>query len=133
MQANKEEVKFVKVIANTIEKDHSFPMAFAFYIELDKVPSTIWQQIFFEEWKDSLFLLKRRVTIEGNKIRVVFAEGEEIEQANFYKKLIEKVNQRTASYLEMATWQEKQKEKERQSEQLTIDKIKERLKSLEKV
>lgn len=122
-------VKYVG-ISDDVEKDDSFPLAYAFFIELDKKPDIVWQQMFFDEWKKSFFLLKRQITIEDVKLRVVFAEGEEEAQLNFYKELIEAVNKRVFEYNEDILRKKQREEEQKKNQQATIEQLRNRIKLL---
>jgi hypothetical protein len=117
-------------ISEQVEVDDSFPSAYAFFIQLDKTPDIIWQQNFFDEWKKSFFVLKRQVTLTGDRLRVVFLEDEEEAQLNFYRALIEAANRRVDEYNEDALRKKQREAKREQDRQTTIERLRHRLQIL---
>ena len=119
-------------VSEQVEEDDSFPSAYAFFIQLDKTPDIVWQQRFFDEWKRSFFVLKRQATLAGDKLRVVFLEGEEEAQLNFYKALIEAANRRVNEYNEEVLRKKQREDKHEQDKQTTIERVRHRLQILSK-
>ena len=117
-------------ISEQVEVDNSFPSAYAFFIQLDKIPDIIWQQKFFDEWKKSFFILKRQVTLVDDKLRAVFLEGEEEAQLNFYRALIEAANRRVDEYNEDVLRKKQREDKYEQDRQTTIERLRHRLQRL---
>lgn len=81
-----------------IEKDDSFQMAYAFELPLDSIPDSIWSTIFEDERRTSLYTLKRRITIEGNKLRVITAPEEVEGKIEWVKELVNSTNNRVEQY-----------------------------------
>jgi len=117
-------------VSEQVEVDDSFPLAYAFFIQLDKTPDIIWQQKFFDEWKKSFFALKKQVTLTGDRLRVVFLEGEEEAQLNFYKTLIEAANQSVNEYNEEIFRRKHREDKYEKDRQTTIERLRHRLQLL---
>lgn len=117
-------------ISEQVEVDDSFPSAYAFFIQLDKTPDIIWQQKFFDEWKKSFFILKKQVTLVGDKLKVVFLEGEEEAQLNFYRALIEAANRRVDEYNEDVLRKKQREDRHEQDRQTTIERLRHRLQRL---
>ena len=117
-------------ISEQVEVDNSFPSAYAFFIQLDKIPDIVWQQRFFDEWKKSFFILKRQVTLVDDKLRAVFLEGEEEAQLNFYRALIEAANRRVDEYNEDVLRKKQREDKYEQDRQTTIERLRHRLQRL---
>lgn len=111
-----------------IEKDNSFPMAYAFELPLDSTPDDIWQSIFGDEWKSSLYTLKRKVTIKGDKLRVITAPEEIEGKIEWVKSLVNSTNKRVEEYNEEIKRREEAKKAERKLQEETIRKMRERLK-----
>ena len=78
----------------------------------------------------SFFVLKRQVTLEGDKLRVVFLEGEEEAQLNFYRALIEAANRRVDEYNEDVLRKKQREDKHEQDRQTTIERLRHRLQIL---
>ena len=81
----------------------------------------------------SFFVLKRQVTLAGDKLRVVFLEGEEEAQLNFYKALIEATNRRVDEYNEEVLRKKQREDKHEQDRQTGIERVRHRLQLLSKV
>lgn len=82
----------------TIEKDDSFPLAYAFELPLESTPDDIWESVFKDEWKTSFYVLKREVTIEGAKLRVITTPDEIKEKIEWVKDLVDLTNERVGKY-----------------------------------
>jgi len=110
-----------------IEKSDEFPEAYAFELELDFTPDDIWEEIFEQERKTSFYPLKSKVTVIGNRLRVVTASNEIEGKIGWVKGLVESTNQRVDAYNEEVKVRNKAEEQERAREQETIKKMREKL------
>ena len=54
-----------------IKKDHYFSNAYIIDRPLDSIPDHIWQDIFERQWKSSRHLWDRKLSVVGNKLRLV--------------------------------------------------------------
>ncbi|MFQ5925671.1 MAG: hypothetical protein ACE5IE_06720, partial [Dehalococcoidia bacterium] len=72
-------IDIVEVDTETVEKDDSFPPAYAFYIGLSGRPERQWVDIFNFEWKRSLYLLKREISVVGDKLRLISGAEDNIQ------------------------------------------------------
>lgn len=111
-----------------IEKDDSFPKAYAFELPLDSTPDNVWESIFEEEWKTSFYMLKRKVTIEGNKLRVITAPDEIEGKIEWVKSLVNSTNKRVEEYNKEMKRREEAEEAEKIREEETIRQMRGRLK-----
>jgi len=120
------EIKIKSIDTDNIEKDNSFEKAYAFYIFLNTEPDYIWQKIFEHNRKGSLYLGKRKITIQQDKLRLVTSDEDNTKgQVDFAKKLIEETNRDYKNHKE----REVKKEEQRKVELSKIEKTKENLKN----
>lgn len=111
-----------------IEKDDSFPMAYAFELPLDSTPDDIWTSIFEDEWKTSFYMLKRKVTIERNKLKVITAPDEIEGKIEWVKNLVSLTNKRVEEYNKEMKRREEAEEAETKRREEIIKQMRERLK-----
>ncbi len=111
-----------------IEKDDAFAEAYVFQLELDSTPSTIWRECFTQEWRQSMYLLKRRAEIRGKYIRVVTAPDEIEGKIGWTQGLVEGTNKRIDEYNERLSRRMNLQDKERKKEKDTIEGMRDRLK-----
>lgn len=124
MEQEIEKVNVEEIEKQNIEKDDSFPAALAFYIKLDTTPKHEWTEVFENEWKHGLYSMKRKMTIVGDKLRVVVGgEGEVMGAVDFAKTLIERTNNAIDRY----NGQIKQKNAIEAEQQKKIDKEKRKI------
>ncbi len=126
-----EHVRKIRILAvdvDSVEKDDSFPSALAFYIRLSDFPDNVWREIFVNEYEQAWYNLKREVTVEGNRVRVVCAPGEEQGQIDFIKKLIEGTNQNVDRYNAQVDQQVEIEKLHQAKESKVVEEAKDRLK-----
>ena len=111
-----------------IEKDDSFPMAYAFYLKLDSKPANIWKKIFKNEWKGSMFLLKREVKIADDRLRVVTAPDEIEGKVDWVRGLVDATNESIDKYNEELKKKEEMEKRKRNHQEETIAEMRKRLK-----
>jgi len=88
-------VDIVKIDTETVELDNSFPGAYAFYIKLSGRPERQWMHIFNFEWERSVYLMKREISIVGDRLRVISGADDNIQKhVDFVRTLVKKTNQR---------------------------------------
>ena len=111
-----------------MEKDDSFPKAYAVYVPLDSTPDDIWEQCFERELKASFYMWKRQVTVEGDTLRAVTASDEIEDRINWIKKLVNETNHCVEEYNnEMLRREQAEKAREKEVEE-DIKKMREALK-----
>ncbi|PYV33973.1 MAG: hypothetical protein DMG22_07715 [Acidobacteria bacterium] len=125
-----EKVKIKSIDSERIEKDDSFPNAYAFYIELDTAPHAVWEELFLRRYESDWFNLKREMTIQGKEIRVVTAPGEEEHQVDFYRRLVEETNRDAEEYNRDLAQQSELASRVAQSESAEAQRIRENLKKI---
>lgn len=119
------EIKIKSIDTEKLEKDDSFPSAYAFYIILDREPDSMWRYIFNDNWKSALYLMKRMITIEGNMLRLITSDSDDVEgHVKFAKQLVEQTNEK---YKEELASEEKRKKKEFERIEKTKNELREKL------
>ena len=95
MARNTLPIGIIEINTDIVEKDRTFPKAYAFSITLSDKPDYLWKRYFEDEWKNSDYAMKRQIKVTGNKLRVIFEFGDNVrEHAKFAQKLVEATNQR---------------------------------------
>jgi hypothetical protein len=113
-----------------IEKDESFPKAYAFYVALSETPEQIWVEFFMSRYEGMFTSLKREMTIQGSRVRVVTAPGEEGEHVRFLRQVVDETNKDVDEYNKKLARQEQQGRKLKALEDAEAEQIKERLRKI---
>jgi hypothetical protein len=116
-------VEIIGVDADTLEKDETFPEAYAFYIKLSDEPDNIWQS-YLAKWNKALNAMQRKIDVVGDRLRLVFIYGDNIQNyAKYAAQLVKMVNERVMehnkkvdSLEKMELW--KQEESRRKEEKM---------------
>jgi hypothetical protein len=87
-----------KVDSDSVEKDNSFSKAYAFYVALSETPAPIWIELFMTRYETTFTNLKRQMTIQGNRVRVVTAPGEEEDHVRFLRHVVDETNKDVDEY-----------------------------------
>ena len=104
----------------TLEKDSAFPNAYAFYVRLSDEPDAVWQR-YLAEWRNALYTMQREITVVGNRLRLVFVYGDDIQScANYAAHLVELINKRIEEYNIQVDLQEKREMTMREKEHHSI-------------
>lgn len=119
-----DDIKIKLIDTDKLEKDDSFPLAYAFYIVLDKEPDPTWRSL----CADNL-IMERAITIVGNKLRLVTSDSDDIERhVKSAKKLVELTNQRYKEHQKILSDEEKRKTAEFERIEKTKNELREKLK-----
>jgi len=116
-------VEIIAVYTDTLEKDETFPEAYAFYIKLSHEPDNVWRS-YLAKWNNALDVMQRKVEVVGNRLRLVFVYGDNIQgYAEYAAQLVKMVNERIMEYNKKAdslekTELEKQEESRRKEEEI---------------
>ena len=110
-----------------IEKDDSFPSAYVFELPLDSTPDRVWESLFENQWKRTFDMLKRKVTVEGDKLKVVTTPDEIKDKIKWVMRLVDSTNSEVERYNEQMKRKEEAKEREKKSVEETIKDVRERL------
>ena len=118
------------VDSDRVEKDDSFSKAYAFYVDLSETPEPIWTELFMTRYETTFTNLKREMTIEGNRIRVVTAPGEEESHVRFLRQVIDKTNQDVDEHNKKLARQQELERRFKATEDAEAQQIKERLRKI---
>jgi hypothetical protein len=89
------ELKIQRVDDNAFRKAPDFPRAFYLEFVLDRLPHTDWVEVFMAEWKGSFYMMKRKTYISRDRIVMVVADSDNLQQhADEAKRLVEETNHR---------------------------------------
>ena len=98
----------VNVDKETVEKYEAFPEAYAFYINLSDKPDPLWERYFEDEGEHALYSPKREIRVVGDKLRLVFGYGENIQgHVKSVQQLVERTNKRMEEHYRWAELEEK--------------------------
>lgn len=111
-----------------IEKIAAFEEAYAFELELDSTPDHVWQEIFENEHKTSLYGMKRQVQAVGNRLRIVTAPDEIKDKIEWVKSLVKSTNERVEAYNREVEQKNEAEKRKRAKEKEAIEKMRESLK-----
>ncbi len=91
-------VEIIGVDADTLEKDETFPEAHAFYIKLSDEPDNVWRS-YLAKWSNALGAMPRKIDVVGDRLRLVFVHGDNIQNyAKYAAELVKWVNKRVKEY-----------------------------------
>ena len=128
------EIRIASVDTDKVEKDNSFEKAYAFFVILDKNTGNAWQQFFIQYWYNMIFNLKRTASFvgtEGNKLRIVYCEGDNLQHhIDFLNKVIKSANEKYRQFEEAHAQIKKRGEGKKLIEEENIAKAKDELKKL---
>jgi hypothetical protein len=128
--------KIIEIIgadSDTLEKDHTFPEAYAFYIKLADEPDHIWQK-YLAEWKNALNAMQRDITVAGDRLRLVFVYGDDMQNyANYAANLVNLINKRVEEYNKQVELKEKTEMSVQEVEKSKEEELLRKLKGLEPV
>lgn len=111
-----------------MEKDDSFEKAYTIYIPLDATPDHVWEQCFERECKASFYTLKRKVTVEGDKLRAVTTPDEIKGRIEWIRKLVDAANQCVDEYNKEMKRREQADQAGKKKEQEDIKRMRKALK-----
>lgn len=116
-------VEIIAVDADTVEKAETFPEAYAFYIKLSDEPDNVWRS-YLAKWNNALDVMQRKVEVVGDRLRLVFVYGDDVQSyAQYVAQLVKMVNERIMEYNKKAgslekTELEKQEQRRRKEEEI---------------
>ncbi len=123
-------VEIIGVDSETVEKDTAFPEAYAFYIKLSDKPDPLWEK-YLLEWDKALYSMRREMKIIGDKLRVVFVYGDDIQNCVKYaKELVRLINDRVKEHNKQVELQEKKEMAKQELSHKKEDEIQEKLRDL---
>jgi hypothetical protein len=78
------------------QKASDFPAAYTLVLKLDRRPYEPWSQIFANEYKTAWYNMKRRTYINGDRIVMVVADSDNLQDhVDFAKELVKRTNDTT--------------------------------------
>jgi len=123
-------IEIIGVDSETVEKDGAFPEAYAFYIKLSDKPDPLWER-YLLEWEKALRSMRREMRVIGNKLRVVFVYGDDIQNCVKYaKQLVRIINERVKEHNKQVELQKKKELTKQEASQKKEDEIREKLRGL---
>lgn len=126
-------IEIIGTDTDTLERDGAFPDAYGFYIRLSDEPSPIWQR-YLAEWRNALYAMQREITVVGDKLRLVFVYGDDIQNcANYAAQLVELINKRVEEYNKQVELQEKREMSKQEIERNKEEELRRKLSRLESV
>ncbi len=91
-------VEIIGVDTDTLEKDETFPEAYAFYIKLSDEPDNAWRS-YLAKWNNALDAMHRKIDVVGDRLRFMFIYGDNIQNcAKYAATLVKMVNERVMEY-----------------------------------
>lgn len=115
----------------TLEKDMVFQEGYAFFVKLSDEPDPLWRK-YLLEWKNALHSMNREIRVEGDKLRLVFAYGDNIQNyVKYVTLLIKMINERIEKHNKQVELEEKRKMVKQEFNQLKEDEIRKQLSDLE--
>lgn len=126
-------IEIIGVDSDTLEKDHTFPEAYAFYIRLSDEPDPVWQR-YLVEWKNALHAMQRDISVVGNRLRLIFVYGDDMQNyASYASHLVGLVNKRIEEYNKQVELKEKQEMSVQEIEKHKEEELLRKLRGLEPV
>ena len=123
-------VEIISVDSETVERDGAFPEAYAFYIKLSDKPDPLWEK-YLLEWEKALRSMRREMKVIGDKLRVVFVYGDDIQNCVKYaKQLVRIINERVKEHNKKVELQEKKELTKQELSHKKEDEIREKLRGL---
>ncbi|MBA7649085.1 hypothetical protein ES703_56879 [subsurface metagenome] len=131
MDRKSKPVEITSVDIDTIEKDEEFPDAYAFYIKLSDKPDLLWET-YFAEWDKALSTMKRKISVVGDKLRLVFAYGDDIQNyVKFARGIVENTNERIKEHNRKVKLVEKEDLAKQEESRRKEEEIRQTLRELE--
>lgn len=124
-------IEIINVDTETVRKDASFPAAFAFYIKLSGRPDRQWVEIFKHEWGKSKYLMKRDISVIGDRLRLVSGEGDNIQNhVALARDLVKRTNERVEEDNRRIELMEKRKRDWREETEKKKEEIRRKLREI---
>ncbi len=128
--AKSKPVEIIGVDTETVEKDVAFPEAYAFYIKLSNGPDSVWEK-YLAEWQNALYSMRKEIRVEGDRLRLVFVYGDNIESyIRYVAQLIRKINERVGEHNKRVELAEKREMAQQEASRDNEDEIRKKLREL---
>ncbi len=124
-------VEIIGVDADTLEKDETSPKTYAFYIKLSEEPDSVWVS-YLAKWNDALDAMQRKIDVVGDRLRLVFIYGDNVQNyAEYAAQLVKMVNERVMEYNKEVDSLEKMELGKQEDSQRKKEEIRQQLRHLE--
>lgn len=124
-------VEIIGVDTNTLEKDETFPEAYAFYIKLSGEPDNIWRS-YLAKWNNALDAMRRKIDVVEDRLRLVFVYGDNIQNYTKYAtQLVKMVNERVMEHNKKVDSLEKAEMGKQEESRRKEDEVRQQLRQLE--
>ena len=91
-------VEIIAVDTDIVEKAKTSPEAYAFYIKLSDEPDNVWRS-YLAKWDNALKVSQRKVEVVGDRLRLVFVYGDNIQgYARHVAQIVKWINERITEY-----------------------------------
>ena len=130
MATKSKPVEIIDIDTDTVEKDDAFPDAYAFYIQLSDEPDPVWER-YLAKWENALSHKKRGIRVEGDRLRLVFTYGANIQSyAKYVAHLVKITNQRVEEHNKQVESDEIKGMTEQETDRKKGDEIRKQLRQL---
>ncbi|HIH16671.1 MAG TPA: nucleotidyl transferase AbiEii/AbiGii toxin family protein [Candidatus Diapherotrites archaeon] len=124
-------IEIKEIDAGHVEKVNDFASAQAFYVTLTGEPHPEWTAILKNLHDNWIYLLRRRIAVQGNKIMMVFGDENEIApHIDHLKKLLKETNDRASRVNQTRVEQQKRTQKIELDRLLEAEKAKKKLRKI---
>ncbi len=124
-------VEIIGVDTDTLEKDETSPETYAFYIKLSDEPDSVWLS-YLAKWNDALDAMQRNIDVVGDRLRLVFIYGDNIQNyAEYAAQLVKVVNKRVMEYNKKVDSLEKMELGKQEDSRRKEEEIRQQLRHLE--
>lgn len=87
-------VRITKIDMDEVRRDDTFEAAHAIYAYLNDTPSSKWGEYFDYAYKNTANTDKRPLRLEGDKIKIIYAEGDNLQShIDFVKSVVNTANE----------------------------------------
>lgn len=91
-------VEIIAVDTDIVEKAETSPEAYAFYIKLSDEPDNVWRS-YLAKWDNALKVSQRKVEVVGDRLRLVFIYGDNVQRyAQYVAQIVKWINERITEY-----------------------------------
>jgi hypothetical protein len=113
----------------SIEKDLYFSEAYVIDLPLESSPDHTWLDIFDHEWKSSRHLWDRKLSVIGDRVRLVTTEHDFKDKLDWVEQIIDQTNKAVEEHRHMLQIAEQQKERATWDDRARIERIREMLRA----
>jgi len=123
-------IEIISVDTEILEKSKTSPEAYAFYVKLSAEPDALWQG-YLSKWRNALDSMHREINVLGDKLRLVFMYGDNIQSyVEYTRQLVKWVNERIEEHNKQVELRENKTMAEQEVSQKKEDEIRKKLREL---